>query len=123
MLLYTGATMVVVWLAHSYASFVGHGGRLDVAGRWARSLHALATELPVLAAAVPAMVAMGVAWIANASVATTGLIGLITAIASMGVTAGAAARRTGAGRFGIAAAALSALLLGGLLVIAKVALK
>jgi hypothetical protein len=122
-LLYTGSTMLVVWLTHSFALFVGHGGRLDREDRWNRGLDALETELPVLASTVPALVAMAVAWIANASVATTGLVGLIVSIASMCVTAGLAARRTGAGGLGIAAAVFSALLLGGLLVIAKVALK
>jgi hypothetical protein len=121
--LYTASTMVVVWLAHSYAAFVGHGGRLDVEGRRERWLHALATELPVLASAAPTLIAMGVAWLADAGVGATGLTGLIASIATMAIVAAGAARRTGAGPLGIAAAAASALLLGGLLVFAKVALK
>lgn len=121
--LYTAVTMVVVWLAHSYAAFVGHGGRLDHAGRRGRLLHALAAELPVLTSATPTLIAMGVASLVGTDVGTTSYTGLIVAIATMVVVAAGAARRTGAGALGIAAAAAVALLFGGLLIIAKVALK
>jgi hypothetical protein len=121
--LYTAVTMVVVWLAHSYAAFVGHGGRLDLAGRRGRLLHVVAAELPVLTSAAPTLIAMGVASLADADVGTTSYTGLIVAIATMVVVAAGAARRTGAGTLGIAAAAAVALLLGSLLIIAKVALK
>lgn len=121
--LYTAVTMVVVWLAHAYAAFVGHGGRLDLADRRGRLLHALAAELPVLTSSAPTLLAMGVATLTDADVGTTSYTGLIVAIATMVVVAAGAARRTGAGTLGVAAAAAIAALLGGLLVIAKVALK
>jgi hypothetical protein len=50
-LLYTTSTMVVVWLVHSYAAFVGHGGRIDIGGVGARVRHAMSTEFAVLASA------------------------------------------------------------------------
>jgi hypothetical protein len=121
--LYTASTMLVVWLAHSYAAFVGRGGRLDIEGVRARILHALGTELPVLTSATPSVIATAVCAALGADVAATGLVGLITAIGTMAVVAAAAARRARAGRLGIAAAAASALVLGALLVAAKVALK
>jgi hypothetical protein len=122
-LLYTAATMVVVWLAHSYAAFVGHGGRVDVAGVGARVRYAMSTELAVLASASPTLIAIAACWLVGAGVTATGLVGLIVSIATMALVTGGIARRAGAGRFGVVAAAVGALLLGGLLVAAKVALK
>jgi hypothetical protein len=122
-LLYTAATMTVVWLAHAYAAFVGHGGRLEIEGLGSRILHALGTELPVLASAGPTLIAIAVCWLAGADVGSTGLVGLIISIATIVVVAAAAARRAGARRQGIAAAAASALLIGGIIVAAKIALK
>jgi hypothetical protein len=122
-LLYTAATMVVVWLAHSYAAFVGHGGRVDIGGVGARIRHAMGTELPVLASASPTLIAIAVCWVVGAGVTASGVVGLIVSIATMALVAGGAARRAGSGRVGMAAAAVGALVLGALLVAAKVALK
>ena len=122
-LLYTAATMTVVWLAHSYAAFVGHGGRVDVAGLGGRLAHAMRTELPVLASAIPTLIALVIAWLVGAGVTATGLAGLISAIATMALVAAGAAQRRGAGGLGMAASAAGALVLGGMLIIAKVALK
>jgi hypothetical protein len=69
------------------------------------------------------LIAIAVCWMVGAGVAASGLVGLIVSIATMALVASGAARRAGAGRVGMAAAAVSALVLGGLLVAAKVALK
>lgn len=120
---YTAATMLVVWVVHSYAAFVGHGGRLDVGGLRARFVHALGTELPVLVSATPTVAAATACAVLGAGVSLTGLVGLITAIATMAVVAAVAARRAHAGPLGITAATSSALVVGALLVAAKVVLK
>ena len=122
-LLYTTISMVVIWVAHSYAAFVGHGGRFDAGGLVARVRHAMGTELPVLASATPTLIALATAWLFGAGVASTALVGLCTAIATMALVAATAARRAGAGRLGICAAVTAALVLGTLLIAAKVALK
>ena len=82
-LLYTTISMVVIWVAHSYAAFVGHGGRFDAGGLVARVRHAMGTELPVLASATPTLIALATAWLFGAGVASTALVGLCTAIATM----------------------------------------
>lgn len=120
---YTAVSMVVVWLAHSYAAFVGHGGRFDVAGLRARITQALSAELPVLACSAPTLIATAISALADASVATAGLVGLITAITTMAVVAAGTARRSGSGGVGIAAAVASAMLFGLVLIAAKVVLK
>jgi hypothetical protein len=122
-LVYTLSTMIVVWLVHSYAAFVGHGGRFDLAGLHVRLGHAMRIELPILAAAAPTLVALGATSLMGAGVATTGIAGLVTSIATMAVVATRAAWRAGAGRLGMAAAAGGALVFGAILIAAKVALK
>ena len=121
--LYTAATMVVVWLAHSYAAFVGHGGRVHLTGLASRIHSAMSSELPVLASATPTLAALAIAWLAGAGVNTTGWAGLATAIAVMSAVTAREARQSGAGKLGVVAAALTALVVGVLLVAAKVALK
>jgi hypothetical protein len=121
-LVYTASTMAVVWLAHSYAAFVGHGGRIDLPHRAARLRHALRTELPLLACAVPTFVALAVAALGDADLETTGSVGLTVSITVMVLTAARAARRTGASRLGIVEAGASALLLGGIVVALKISL-
>jgi hypothetical protein len=121
--IYTATTMVVVWLVHSYAAFVGHGGRIDLRGLRGRVAHALNAELPVLACSIPTLAATALSALLGAGVATTGLVGLIASIATMAVVAARTARRAGAGALGVAAATASALLFGLLLVVAKVSLK
>jgi hypothetical protein len=122
-LIYTGAGMVVIWLAHSYAAFVGHGGRFDIHGLASRLRHAMNIELPVLASAVPTLIALASASLIGAGVSSTGLVGLMAAIATMAVTAARAARRTGASPLGVSTAVGGALILGAMLIAAKVALK
>jgi hypothetical protein len=122
-LVYTAVTMFVVWLAHSYAAFVGHGGRFDVPRLRVRVAHALNTELPVLVCSTPTLVATAISAVASTSVATTGLVGLIAAITTMAVVAASTARRSGGGAVGVTAAVASALLFGLVLVGAKVAIK
>ena len=121
-LLYTAATMVVVWLAHSYGVFVGHGGRVDLPGRGARLWHALRTELPLLVCAVPTFVALAMSSLGDADLETTGAVGLSVSISVMVVVAASAARRTGAPRSGVLVDAASALVLGGVIVVAKISL-
>lgn len=121
-LLYTAATMIVVWLAHSYGVFVGRGGRVDIPGRAARLVDALRTEFPLLACAVPTFVALAICGLADADLETTGAVGLTVSIGVMALVAGDAARRTGASRGAIIAAGASALVLGGVIVIAKISL-
>jgi hypothetical protein len=122
-LAYTATTMVIVWLAHSFSLFVGHGGRVDLPGRAARTAHALRGEVSVLASATPTLIALGVCWIAGATVETTGWVALGVSIAVMVTVAGAAARRTGAPGRAVLLTAGMALVLGGLIVATKVALK
>jgi hypothetical protein len=120
---YTAATMMVVWLAHSYAAFVGHGGRVHVAGLGRRIHNAMSSELPVLASAMPTLIALAIAWLAGGDVDTTGLVGLATSITVMSAVTARSARRSGASTLGVVAAAATALVVGALLVAAKVALK
>jgi hypothetical protein len=122
-LLYTAAGMFVIWLAHSYAAFVGHGSRFHPDGLDTRLRHAMTTELPILASATPTLVALASASLVGAGVSSTGLVGLMAAIATMAVTAAGAARRTGASTLGVSAAVGGALILGAMLIAAKVALK
>ncbi len=120
---YTVVTMVVIWIAHVYAAFVGIGGRVE-GGRVGQRLWRVGRgELPVLASVVPAAAAMALAALLGAGVSTTAYVGLGVSIALMCVLAARAAGRTGAGSGGAAAAAAGALLLGALLIAAKVALK
>jgi hypothetical protein len=121
-LLYTAATMVVVWLAHSYGVFVGHGGRVDLPGRISRLRHALAIEVPLLACAVPTIVSLAICSFADADLETTGGVGLTVSIAVMVLVAARAAHRAGSTRIGVVAAGATALLLGGIIVIAKISL-
>jgi hypothetical protein len=122
-LVYTAATMVIVWLAHSYAAFVGHGGRVDIGGVHMRLAAAMRIELPVLASSVPTLIVLAVCWLVGTGLGPTGLIGLIAADVTMALVAGGAARRAGAGYPGIAAAVLAALVIGTALIAAKVSLK
>ncbi len=120
---YTTVTMVVIWVAHVYAAFVGIGGRLE-GGRLGRRLGRVGRdELPVLASVVPAAAAMALAWALGADASTTAYVGLTVSIVLMCALAARAAMRAGAGSDGAAAAVAGALLLGALLIAAKVALK
>jgi hypothetical protein len=121
-LLYTTATMVVVWLAHSYGVFVGHGGRIDLPGRARRLWHALRTELPLLICAVPTLVALAVCSLSDADLETTGAVGLAVSISVMVLVASGAARRTGASGAALLIDGGSALVLGGLIVLLKISL-
>jgi hypothetical protein len=122
-LLYTTATMVVVWLAHGYAAFVGHGGRMDLDGTFRRIVHAFGAELPILASALPTLAALAFGWIIDATVSAAGYIGLATTVGTMVGAATYAARNTGAGAAGSVLAALGAFVIGAALIAAKVALK
>ncbi len=120
---YSAVAMTVVWICHSYAAFVGHGGRFDD-GRLGRLLaHAFRTELPILESALPAVGAAAVAALLGADVSGAGYAGAIGSVATMTAAAGIAARRSGASTAGVAAGAVSACLIGVLLIAAKVALK
>jgi len=121
--LYTAIAAVILWLAHSYAAFVGHGGRFEGGQLGARLRHAFAVESTILAAGMPTVAATAVAALLDASVSETGYVGAIAAVATMVVAAAHAARRSGAGPVGIAVGAVSATVIGGLLIAAKVALK
>jgi hypothetical protein len=121
-LLYTAATMVVVWLAHSYGIFVGHGGRVDLPGLASRLGNALRTESPLLACAVPTFLALAICSLADADLDTTGAVGLTVSIVVMVIVAAGAARRTGASPGAVVAAGASALVLGGIVVAAKISL-
>ncbi|MDQ2675297.1 MAG: hypothetical protein M3Y34_00680 [Actinomycetota bacterium] len=121
--LYTLVATIVLWLAHAYAAFVGHGGRFEGGEVRARLRHAFAVESAVLAAGMPTVAATAVAAISGASVSEAGFVGAGAAMATMVVAAGLAARRSGARPLGVAVGALGAGLIGGLLIAAKVALK
>ena len=121
--LYVAVTGTVVWLAHSYAAFVGHGGRIDLAGRAQRLRHAHATEASILVSFVPAVATLLLCSLLDTSLSASGFIALGVTIVTMAWAAATAARRTGADAGGAALAALGALLIGGTLIAAKVALK
>jgi hypothetical protein len=121
--LYVAATMIVVWLAHVYAAFVGHGGRMDVDGTLRRLGHSARVELPVVASAVPTLVVLAVCLTLDMSVSTMGFVGLTVTSTTMVAAATYAARNAGAGFAGAALAAGGALLIGAALIFAKVALK
>ncbi len=115
--------MIVVWLAHGYAAFVGHGGRMDVSGTAGRFAHAFGAELSILGSAVPTLVALAAAWLLDAGVDAAGYVGLVTTIGTMVAAATYAARSAGAGFRGASLAAVGALVIGFALIAAKVALK
>ena len=115
--------MVVVWLAHVYADFVGRGGRIEVGDPLRRLARACVAELPVLASSIPTLIAIAVCRLTGASVSTTGYVGLVATITTMVAAATYAARSAGAGRAGAALAAVGALVIGAALIAAKVALK
>ncbi len=120
---YTAVAMAVVWLSHSYAAFVGHGGGVRASDRPRLLVHALRTELPVLASAIPAIAAAAIAGLLGADVSGVGYAAVLASVATMAVTAALAARKTGAGAMGIAFGAISACFVGAFLIAAKVALK
>jgi hypothetical protein len=122
-LLYTAVTMIVVWIAHGYAAFVGHGGRMDVDGTTDRFAHAFGSELSILGSAVPTLIALAAAWLLGADVDAAGYAGLVTTIGTMVAAATYAARSAGAGFRGALLAAIGALVIGLALIAAKVALK
>jgi hypothetical protein len=122
-LLYPTLTMVLVWLAHGYAAFVGHGGRMDLDGTARRIVHAFRAELPVLESATPTLAAIAIVWALGASVDTAGYVGLATTIGTMVAAATYAARASGAGASGTVLAALGAFIIGAALIAAKVVLK
>jgi len=122
-ILYTTVTMVVIWIAHSYAAFVGVGGRLEGGRVGHRLARVSKDELPVLASVVPVVAAMAISWALGGDATTTAYVGLAVAIAVMCALAARAAGQAGADRGGQLAAAAGALVLGGLLIAAKVALK
>jgi hypothetical protein len=122
-LLYVGATMLVVWLAHVYADFVGRGGRIDVGDMPRRLAHAGVAELPILASSIPTLIAIALCRLTGASVSATGYVGLTVTITTMVVAATYAARNAGAGRAAAGLAASGALVIGAALIAAKVALK
>lgn len=122
-IVYTTITMVVVWIAHAYAAFVGIGGRLEDGRVGLRLARAARGELAVLKSVVPVVIAMAICWALGGDASTTAYTGLLVAVASMCVLAARAARQSGAAAAGVAAAAAGALLLGALLIAAKVALK
>jgi hypothetical protein len=122
-LLYTAVTMAVVWLAHGYAAFVGHGGRMDVDGTAGRFAHAFGAELSILGSATPTLIALAGAWLLDADVEAAGYAGLVTTIGTMVAAATFSARTTGAGPRGAMLAAVGAVVIGLALIAAKVALK
>jgi len=122
-IVYTSVTMFVIWIAHTYAAFVGVGGRLEDGRAGLRLARVAKDELPVLASVVPVVVAMAISWAFGGDASTTAYVGLAVAIAVMCLLAARAAGQAGAGRGGQVAAAAGALVLGGLLIAAKVALK
>ena len=121
--LYVCATMAAVWLAHVYAAFVGHGGRMDVSGTGRRLARAARAEVAILASAVPALATIAVCLALDMSVSAVGFAGLGATITTMVAAATYAARNTGAGFAGAALAAAGALLIGASLIAVKVALK
>jgi hypothetical protein len=123
LLLYTAVTMIVVWVAHGYAAFVGHGGRMDVEGTAGRFAHAFRAEISILGSAVPTLIALAAAWLLDADVSAAGYAGLVTTVGTMVAAATYAARSAGAGLQGALLAAIGALFIGLALIAAKVALK
>lgn len=120
---YTVVTMAVVWIAHTYAAFVGVGGRIEDGRVGRRLARAGRDELAVLASVVPAVIAMALSWALGGDASTTAYVGLGVSIALMCALAARAARNAGARPVGVVFAGVGALLLGALLVAAKVALK
>lgn len=120
--IYVATEMVVVWLAHVFAAFIGEGGRQEAPAAAPRAGKALLAELPVLESAVPTLVALAICWAAGVGAATAGPLGLAVAVSGMILLAVAAARRTGASRVEIVFAGGTALVLGALIVEAKVSL-
>ena len=59
---YVAAEMVVVWLAHSFAVFIGAGGRADTPAPLPRAAKSLLAEISVLESAVPTLAALVVCW-------------------------------------------------------------
>jgi hypothetical protein len=121
--LYTAVAMAVVWAAHSYAEFVGHGGRIEGGGVGRRLRHVSLAELPVFLACVPALAAMALAAALDADLSGVGYAGVLAAVATMVLAASYAAKRSGAGTAGVVAVAVTACLVGVLLIAAKSALK
>ena len=104
--LYVASTMIVVWLAHVYAAFVGHG-RMEIDGTWRRLTHAARTELAILGSAVPAIVVLIVCLALDMSVSAVGYAGLTVTITTMVAAATYAARSAGADFRGAALAAMA----------------
>jgi hypothetical protein len=119
---YTAATMTVIWLAHAFSEFVGHGGRVDLPKLGGRVWHAMRTELPVLVSACPTLIALAACWLLGATVETAGNVGLAVSVTVLVLVAAGAAQRSGAAPLAIAETAATALVLGGLIVVAKISL-
>jgi hypothetical protein len=76
-------TIVVYWFAHSYSEVVGL--RVVTRGRadWAKMRWVFGHELPIVKGAVPALLAVCIAWAAGATQETAATIGMWTAVASL----------------------------------------
>ena len=114
------ATGLVFWLAHVYAELFGdrmHGAALTFG-----EIRAVgAREWPIVEAAVPPAAAAAIAAVAGLSDSTVAWVALLVAIAGQLGWAIYAAAKAGASRQVIAISGLANLILGGLLVVLKVA--
>jgi hypothetical protein len=76
-------TMVVYWFAHSYSEVVGLRVVTRKRADWGRVRWVFAHELPIVKGAVPALLALCIAWAAGASQPEAATVGVWTAVGSL----------------------------------------
>jgi hypothetical protein len=110
-------TMLVYWLAHSYAEFASHRLKEREPSRFAALGHIMVEQVPILFGAAVPLVALLIDWAAGASLSTAVITALITsAVMVMVIEVAAGVRAKQSGRELVLQALFGGLL--GLLIIA-----
>ncbi|MFB7496675.1 hypothetical protein ACFC09_18645 [Streptomyces sp. NPDC056161] len=115
-------TGVVFWAAHVYADVVGNRLSHQVL-TWQEVRQVGAREWPIVQAAVPPAAALVISPLLGLGLTGTAWLALGVAVAEQVAWAGAAALRTGASRLAVASAGAVNLVLGLIIVAAKVAVQ
>jgi peptidoglycan biosynthesis protein MviN/MurJ (putative lipid II flippase) len=91
-------TMLVYWLAHSYAEFASHRLKDREPARFAEFRHIMAEQVPILFGAAVPLVALLIDWAVGASLDTAVITALVTAavmVMLIEVLAGVRAKQKG----------------------------
>ncbi|MER6127802.1 hypothetical protein ABT173_35520 [Streptomyces sp. NPDC001795] len=116
------ATGVVFWAAHAYCGFVGDR-LMHKPLTWSEIRHVCVREWPIVQAAVLPALAVMISPLLNLGLTSTAWLALGVAVTQQVTWAGVAARRAGASRWALVSVGAVNLVLGLMIVAAKVALQ